>query len=186
MIHLKVNEKEKLWRLFHVIEDVFYVPIGWNFTQVGTLSAKFSINLITGSHRVPRDIPCWILQRRRVARRHCRSPTSTTLRISSPLSLTSVILINGIKVAQRWALYLRPALATDASWPGVRTVEAIAFSWATPPGTGANSAGQLELSMYGFDDYGGTAIFTLTADLEGGDTFNVNAFEIFTGHHDHP
>ena len=50
------------------------------------------------------------------------------------------------------------------------------------PGTGANSAGQLELSMYGFDDYGGTAIFTLTADLEGGDTFNVNAFEIFTGH----
>jgi hypothetical protein len=40
--------------------------------------------------------------------------------------------------------------------------------------------------MYGFDDYGGTAIFTLTADLEGGDTFNVNAFEIFTGHHDHP
>ena len=38
--------------------------------------------------------------------------------------------------------------------------------------------------MYGFDDYGGTAIFTLTADLEGGDTFNVNAFEIFTGHHD--
>jgi len=49
-------------------------------------------------------------------------------------------------------------------------------------GAGANSAGQVVVDWYGNDDTYTTLVDSVAADLEVGDTFNVNAFGFFTGH----
>jgi len=49
-------------------------------------------------------------------------------------------------------------------------------------GAGANSAGQVVVDWYGNDSTYTTLVDSVAADLEVGDTFNVNSFGIFTGH----
>ncbi|MBN1436155.1 MAG: hypothetical protein JW936_03695 [Sedimentisphaerales bacterium] len=50
------------------------------------------------------------------------------------------------------------------------------------PGSGANGAGQLQLTAYNLGDYGGAAIYASVVDLYAGDTFTVDSFGVFTGH----
>ena len=166
------------------VEDAFYVPLSQNYTEDTALSAKFSINLIQ-DHIASQEIF-------RVGffnKDEWFDDTANPDTYDAENTVDAAFQKLGTDPNYKGSL--RATCLPDGSDYLFERVESVQanieaagtqyFLLTYTPGTGANSAGQVAVSLYPDNTYG-TATWTATADLEIGDTFNINAFGIFTGH----
>jgi len=166
------------------LEDAFYVPLSQNYTHASALSAKFSINLLQDHIASGENFRVGFFNKDEWFLGGIPDAYDAENTVDAKFSK------NGSDPLHKGSLRAS-CLPDDCDYLTERRESAEQyfsdadgahyFLLTYTPRMGANGAGLVVVKMYTDNTYV-TEVFSAVADLEVGDTLNVNAFGIFTGH----
>jgi len=176
------------------LEDAFYVPLSQNYTQADNLSAKFRIYMIVPQYPSEEVFRVgffnkdeWFIFDPNAPDVYDAENTvdATFQKLGVPSDPNNVTPTDKLGSLRASCLpddsdYLTDRRESDVMNLALPSGQYLHLTYTS--GAGANSAGQVVVDWYGNDDTYTALESSVTADLEVGDTFNVNAFGFFTGH----
>ena len=157
--------------------EAYYIPLGEILTQDDNFTARFDMKYLNASPSY-NAMTLGFLQ---------ATGTGNWFDSTSATNVVGLDLYHGASYPDAQTSY-KAKLADSEGTPHVSAYKYAphtvfqSYQLDYTAGAGAAGVGQLELNVFAEGDYDGTPIWTLTTDMQAGETFTVDAFGMFTGH----